>query len=288
MLVFLQMMLLDAIKSYEDNQCFFISEDRNHLIVRDDKSQEIPSFINRYFEPIGLNKTDPIVMKAEKEGRLGELTWKDGWESIDTRRTEGTINSIPALHYFDFSGRYLKQIMLQRIWRPLPHIRHHACSTLESHGLSDDFMVWSIRRGDKTIEGFEYTELQKYFEATDRAIARHFDHKAPLIFIATDDCSVIPGIRKMSPEWTFVSQCDRGHSDAKGFVLRDMKKWDIATTDAHYMKFFVELFALATAKYYIGVAYTNVAWWAYFMRPNRWSFELVDQERPTQDVVRMW
>jgi len=105
---------------------------------------------------------------------------------------------------------------------------------------------------------------------------------------------MIEEFRELKPDWTFLSECDKMKLDEEskdsqsGYVLEDMVDWDLKTTDAHYAKFFTELFALATAKYYVGVAYTNVAWWAFFMRPDRSSYELIDREQPTEFTLNAW
>jgi hypothetical protein len=112
----------------------------------------------------------------------------------------------------------------------------------------------------------------------------------PKIFVATDDCSVMKELRELRPDWTFVSECDRSDEHAAGFVLADMRKWTLEQTDEHFHKFFVELLGLAGAKFYIGVAYTNVAWWAAYMRPYRWSHQFLDKatKKETMDTLNVW
>lgn len=161
--------------------------------------------------------------------------------------------------------------------------------------MENDFITFSVRRGDKTIEGFDFVTPERYLESAEKAIETKFDGKVPDIFVATDDCSIIEDFRSLRPRWTFLSECDKmrrakaNKEDSKsGYVLEDMADWDLETTDAHYAKFFTELFALATSKYYIGVAYTNVAWWAYFMRNDRESYELIDREEPTAITLDAW
>jgi hypothetical protein len=46
-----------------------------------------------------------------------------------------------------------------------------------------------------------------------------------------------------------------------------------------YRKFYVELIGLAGAKFYIGVSYTNVAWWTAYMRTYRWSHQFLDEPK---------
>ena len=79
------------------------------------------------------------------------------------------------------------------------------------------------------------------------------------------------------PSTNINSECDRAKKADHGFALADMNGWSQDATDEHYNKFFVELYAMASAKVFIGIWYTNVTWWAFFMRPdNRSTFKLLD------------
>ena len=73
--------------------------------------------------------------------------------------------------------------------------------------------------------------------------------------------------REARPEWKFLSECDKAaHAKEDGFVLLESTEWTEEQLDSHYNKFFVELFSMAFAKYWIGVKYTNVSWFILFMR----------------------
>jgi hypothetical protein len=327
----LKMMLLMVIAAFEENRCFFVTENHNHLLIRDDKTQELDTFIGRYFEPIGLSETDPIVKNARQEGRIQKMDWQDYWNHEEKRRTHGRLNNITSLGYENIESTILKKVMLQRMWRLLPPVREDSCNSLEMHNLEQEYMAFSVRRGDKDTEGFEFTKPQDYIVAAEQARDAHFGGSMPKIFVATDDCAVMGELRSMRPEWAFESECDRsdGHS---GFILADMKKWTLAQTvrlfihsfllptylptsassqhlcistfsltqyflffffkfqDEHYRKFYVELFGLAGAKFYIGVSYTNVAWWAAYMRPHRWSHQFLDSgpNRPSINILNAW
>jgi len=52
-----KMMLLAVITAFEENRCLYVTE-WNHLMRREDKSQELKTFIGRYFDPIGLPLKD--------------------------------------------------------------------------------------------------------------------------------------------------------------------------------------------------------------------------------------
>ncbi len=144
-------------------------------------------------------------------------------------------------------------------------MRDTACTRLKNHGLQEEYMAMSVRRGDKAIEYELITTLQPYIDKAEIAIRTHFGGKVPKIFVASDDCSVMQEMRDLRPEWTFVGECDNATED-NGFVIAETKHWSLEQTDKHYEKFITEMIALASAKYFIGVSNTNVALFVYFMR----------------------
>jgi len=84
-------------------------------------------------------------------------------------------------------------------------------------------------------------------------VKKKFSGRTPLIYVATNqDCALLEKIRNQKPLWPTVSECDLPDQNLKGFT--------------GYEKFFVELFAMAGAKVWIGVADSAVSWWVYFMR----------------------
>lgn len=284
----LKFMLLQVISAYEQDRCFFITENHNHLLLREDKSQELDTFIGRYFEPIGLPKDDPIVKKARQEGRIEKSDWHDVWDTDIKRKTHGQFHNITSLGYENIESTQLKKVMLSRMWRLLPQVRDATCTSLENHNLEEEYLGFSVRRGDKDTEGFEFTKPQDYIVAAEEQAKQHFGGVMPRIFVATDDCAVMAELRALRPEWKFTSECDlsAGHN---GFVLKEMKMWTLEQTDEHYRKFWVELLGLAGAKFYIGVSYTNVAWWAAYMRPYRWSHQYLDiPNRHIYDTLNAW
>jgi hypothetical protein len=286
----LKVVLLGAIRSYEEKKCFYIKEDLSHLVLRKDSKNSIgPSFINRYFEPIGLSANNPQVLLAQREGRIEKKdflreTWTD-----PLRRIAGTKHNIAALQLYNVDGHDLKRMMLRQIWRPLPHVREQTCRSLEAHGLEDDYLAFSVRRGDKDTE--KHTTISKteeYIAEAESVIRDNFGGLVPRIFVATDDCDVMGELRALRPEWTFESECDNVSSHG-GFAIGDMAEWTPAETDAHFMKFFVELYGIVAAKIVIGVAYTNVSWWAYFMRQGEWSeYKMLDILGKEKNSLAVW
>lgn len=274
----LKMVLLGAIKSFEEDRCFFVDESGSALGRRDDPTQAIDSIINRYFEPIGVKADSELVQNAKSNKAIAVRDWTVVWNIIRNRRQYGEIYNIDSLNYSNIEGHNLKHVMLRRMWRPLPKVRHETCTSLGEHVKGDEFMTFSVRRGDKGTENFAFATTQQYIDMAEKAIRSHFGGQVPTIFVATDDCTIMKEFREMRPNWMFVSECDKDDTLGRsGFALRDMKEWTKEHTDAHFSKFFVELYAMATAKYFIGVWYTNVSWWAQFMREaDRTTFLMLD------------
>jgi hypothetical protein len=283
----IKLVLLGAITAFEENRCFFVDEGEAHLNNFDRTDYYENGFISHYFERIGISEKDPIVLKAHLEGRTRTLTWREVWEPTRNRRMFDQLTTLPALGYHNMPGHELKTIMMQRMWRPLPGARESTCKRYYQMLGRQDFLAMSVRRGDKTTENFDFIPMSSYLEAADTAIQDRFEGVPPIIFVATDDCSVLSTLRESRPTWRFISECDKHHQE--GFDLRDMAQWTNEDYDEHFGKFFVELFAMAHAKYFIGIGYTNVSWFVYFMRGGKMeNFELLDAKQGTLQVLQNW
>ena len=284
----LKMVLLGTIVSFEEGRCFYIDESSSHL--RMEREGQTHSLFRRYFAPIGLDIDSIIVQKAMAEGRVETKDWHQIWEVYEKRRALKSEHFIPYLANERVNGHRLKFITLLRMWRPLDMVRNSACGALEQHhGLTNDYMALSVRRGDKhTVEHFDYPTADAYIIAAKRAIQSRFGGVVPHIFVATDDCSVMSEFRALQPTWNFVGQCDLAQNSAdNGFALTDIKDWSEQDTDQHYEKFMTELFGLAIAKHVVGVTYTNVSWWVLFMRrANLDGMEFIDDDRG--DAAMSW
>lgn len=175
--------------------------------------------------------------------------------------------SIPHLGYENIDNVSLKKHFLRRMFRIKPTVRDSACGKLADHGLNsiEPYMALSIRRGDKVTETELIHTVDPYIELAEKAIQSHFDGNVPTMFVATDDCNVMSEFHEARPNWNFVSECD-DISEANGFVFKEARHWTEEQTDAHYNKFIAEMIGMASAKYWIGVASTNVSYWVYFMR----------------------
>ena len=73
--------------------------------------------------------------------------------------------------------------------------------------------------------------------------------------------------RDLRPDWMFVGECDNpAFQEEEGFTLDSMHKWNGNQMDAHFGKFFTELFGMAISKFWIGIKYSNVSWFVFLMR----------------------
>lgn len=242
----LKIVLLGAILSFEENRCFYVDESLSELLRRTDQSQSLDSFLNRYLEPIGLQSSSPVY-KALTPETTRERNWREVWDWRHNRRVEGQNDTMPGLDYPLIEGHTLKRIIMRRLFRLQPQIRDLTCKGLEGHGLQEEFMTFSVRQGDKMKEEhFSYATMPQYIAAAEEAIPKYFGGKVPTIFVATDDCLVMEEFRTLRPNWRFVSECDSIQNRDHGFALVDMAQWSKDATDAHFLKFFVELYAMAT------------------------------------------
>jgi len=286
----IKLVLLGAIQAFEENRCFFVDEGESHLNNFDRINYHENGFISHYFERIGISNEDPLVQKALRENRIRSLTWQEVWEPLRNRRMYNQLTSIPSLGYENVPGHEIKTLMMKRLWRPLPAVREATCNRFYKLLGRQEFLAISVRRGDKsTTENFDIVTMDAYIQAAEVAIRDKFDNIPPVIFVATDDCSVLPTLQSSRPTWRFVSECDNTHQEQEGFDLKDMKKWGPAEYDEHYGKFFSELYAMTASKYWIGVAYTNVSWFVYFMRGGKMeNFELLDAPAGTEVILQNW
>ena len=222
------MTLMAVIGAFEENKCFFVEEAwDNPLLHRNDASQQLQSFVGRYFEPIGLPKNDPIVVNARSEGRIQVINWRDFWGTPDKRALHERIRNITSLRRTH--GKYYleEEYAPTYMWRLLPQVRNDSCTSIEWHSLdNDEYLVFSVRRG----EALEFTKTQDYIDAVEEACAKHYGGKMPKIFVATDDCAVMGELREKRPDWVFTSECDRSNGHNQGFMLTDMRQWTLEET----------------------------------------------------------
>ena len=286
----LKIVLLGAILSFEENRCFYVDESLSELLRRTDHTQSLDSFLNRYLEPIGLQPSSPIFKSMTPE-TTQERNWKEVWDWRHNRRVENQRDAIPGLGYPEIEGHTLKRIIMRRLFVLQPHIRDLTCRGLEGHGLHEEFITFSVRQGDKMKEEhFSYATMPQYIAAAEEAIPKYFGGKVPSIFVATDDCLVMKEFRSLRPTWRWVSECDNIQNREHGFALVDMKDWTKKQTDDHFHKFFIELYAMATSKYFVGVIYTNVTWWAFFMRTDaKDRFKIIQTPgTETREPIELW
>eukprot|EP00547_Thalassionema_nitzschioides_P007909 CAMPEP_0194200300 /NCGR_PEP_ID=MMETSP0156-20130528/963_1 /TAXON_ID=33649 /ORGANISM="Thalassionema nitzschioides, Strain L26-B" /LENGTH=405 /DNA_ID=CAMNT_0038925275 /DNA_START=43 /DNA_END=1260 /DNA_ORIENTATION=+ len=297
----LKFVVLGGLLSFEENRCFIVSEKDAHLNPghKYGKTQdgEMGNFVDHFFEQIGLPHDHPFVKERMESGNYKVRDWQEYWTPLKERRT--------ALHRFDYNttmyshpvprvdGVTLKRDFIRHIWHLLPSYRNSTCQALKEKEIFDtDYIAMSIRRGDKTKEKFtsKFPTVGAYVVEADNLVPHVFkDGQRPTFFLATDDCYVVHIFRESRPEYTFVSQCDDLAENQNGYDILDIPKMNAQQREEHFRKFFIELYALALSKVFIGVAYTNVAWWAFMMRPaDKETFLLIDESVQGQDALNYW
>jgi len=312
----LKFVLLGALMSLEEGRCFFVSEKNAHLNPgyrkQHTQSGEDGFFVNHFFELIGLPHHHPFVVKAIAEGRTETRMWGEYWNDMRSRHVEREIYNytsgdskdaaVKAMGYditSGIDGHTLKRDFLRRMWHLRPYYRNETCHSLREHNIlpyQGDFIAYSVRRGDKDTEGFKFPKMREYIHETERVLPGMYPNVTdpiPNIFVATDDCSVMKRLQELKPTWNFQSQCYNATEEddiQDGYDIKHIPDWSYQQREAHFKKFFVELYALSLSKVYIGVAYTNVAWFSYFLRPkmDKTMFILLDQQKAGYNNVHDW
>lgn len=224
----------------------------------------------KYFQDIGFTRHPRYqAVKASKE--KNEIVWENvwDWDNMRNRRVESDQFDFTNTTTFGYShpdpnvsGLSLKRHFMRRFWQLRPHYREMTCQSLlaDHHDLlQKDYIAFSVRRGDKYLEGFSYPSMEEYVVAADPIV---LDGKDKLVYVATDDCSVMKELRTLRPSWTFESQCDLiagGGDDEnhKGFALSEMVKMKSEDQEEHYRKFFVEIYAMALSKVFSKFSYNT-------------------------------
>lgn len=293
----LHFILKGAIWAFEEDMCFFVDEiapQASKMAHRETPDGDIYPFLKRYFEPIGISRESEIVQGYIESNKIIDLDYhqiqfheygkKSGGLQQQDYPGRHKIRDIQPLQLWEKDNIWLKKHMLRRLFRIRAEERNRSCARLISHGLTDDYIAMSVRRGDKALEYELESSMQPYIDLAENAINTHFKGKVPNFFVASDDCTVLDDLRSLRPSWKFISECDKLQNDAQnGFVIEEMKYWTLEQTDQHYYKFITELIAMASAKYWIGVSTTNVSLFLYWMRgydqgDDTWAFVDTDHD----------
>lgn len=239
----LKFMILGALMSVEDGRCFIGSN----------------GVTRQYFQPIGLRYTHRLYTNAIHSHSMRRIFWQTTWNDERLRRVERHEYDFTNVTTFGYShpdphvnGISLKRDFIRRLWQLKPEIRESTCQSLQNdhHNLlQKDYIAFSVRRGDKASEGFRFPSMLEYIHAAEPIIeANGVENKT--IFVATDDCKVLNELRHMRPDWDFESQCDylQDNTNNEGFVLTKLNHLTSTQRDAHFQKFFTEIYALAMSK----------------------------------------
>ena len=274
----LHFILKGAIWAFEEDMCFFVDEitHGSKMAYRETTEGSIYPFLTRYFEQIGQPRESDKVQAYLKSNKIIDIGYhqiqyheygkQSGGLQVEDYKGRHEIRDIQPLYLWEKDNIWLKKHMLRRLFRIKAEARNRSCARLMSHGLTEDYIALSVRRGDKALEYEIESSMQPYIDAAEKAIQSHFGGITPSFFVASDDCTVLEDLRTLRPEWNFVSECDKAQNDENGFVIDEMKYWTTKQTDQHYYKFITELIAMSSAKFWIGVSTTNVSLFSYWMR----------------------
>eukprot|EP00667_Euglena_gracilis_P013911 EG_transcript_14379 len=237
--------------------CFFIEEKYSSL--RGGRE----SFFYQYFESPGS-----WVLSAKPKKRQAEVPahFNPGEKLVEMMYPYGKDLLLKPVQNpllpIDGIGRQSKTSIMMKYIRLREEIGAKVCQDYAALNLSANFVALSFRRGDKWIEGVVPIPVKTYIQfAIDRGVLDAL--KPAVVFVATDDYEVIPEYRALRPNDTVVHVTP---PKERGFNLKDVAKTNPAVRHQHYMKFFVELHAMANAKYFIGTWRSNVCHVAYYIR----------------------
>ena len=267
----LRAIVLGSMLSIQQNRCF----------VLDDPLQ----LAKEFFYPIGLPRNHPIVTQAITEDRIHTVTPAEYWSN---RKIFNSTASL--LNHRDVNGHLLTKIMLRRILKLNPMVRADVCDNLDQYHFGDEFMTMSIKQHrsayDKELRGEipdhlvdQKFGLDTYIHYAKDAFKFFYNNRTLPIYVATDNCSVVEELRHLEPDWVFSSECDYYPTR----IFSPLNLWNNAElTDgerrAYLHKIFVDLFAMATSTYFIGLGAADFSWLAFFLRGSRSHFILVDKD----------
>ena len=178
----LKVVIMSALVALEEGRCF--------IVIPEHQTDTI-NVATRYTEPIGIPMFDSSKQRERDiyDGNYEILLWNDIWADVNNRRPAGTNHSIPIMGYNNIDGHHLKWLALMRLWRPLPKVRHQACHRLETYGLKQEYIAFSVRRGDKkSVENFDFASPMQYIQEAELVIPGMFHGVPPKIFVATGVC----------------------------------------------------------------------------------------------------
>ena len=271
--------LKGAIWAFEEEMCLFVDKiepQGSKMAERETPEGNINPFLSRYFELIGLPVDSDLVQKAKNQHNFFDVGYHQiqfheygkhsGGLQIENYPDRQKLRDIQPLELYQKDNIWLKKYILRRLIRFRAEQRNQACERLAVHDLTDEYIALSVRRGDKALEYGVEASMNPYIEKAEMAIKTHFGGRVPMIYVASDDCTVMNDFRSLRPNWKFISECDKAQDASSGFVIDEMKYWTLKQTDQHYQKFIAELIAMASAKFWIGVSTTNVSLFVYWMR----------------------
>lgn len=220
---------------------FFLDERKSRLCGN------YSSWYNRYFQPIGQQGRNPeqqpfVDMFYEKQ----VLNF--------SRRENITIQgeTLPKIQ--------MKQRFLRRFWQFQPWVQEKICPMLQELKLRHPYISLLVRRGDKQLEKRKPIPISAVLELLNTVTWNGI--VTTDVFVGTDDCRAIEELKAAAgPRFVFKNLCHIQFG--LGWVLEESVREDLTE---HYLKFFGELIAMASADIFLGDSGSNVHHWVAYMR----------------------
>ena len=259
------------------DMCFFLDESFTQL-----RHPSKKSFWNEYFEPFGLPVPKPDALKKMRGDQPGlhQSKWSHGrspivqlsfgWWPGGQGQMQELVTPLNPGGYFhsvalqetslkeSLHGQRLEadRELVRKVIRYRPSVGQAICSRFSHLGLRPDYIAITIRRGDKTLEvkhgNAVFAPISWYVQVIEHLSGAQ---DAPQVFVTTDDGSTVQELREFRPNWEILSVAPGNET---GFFLNDFGKQSQSHMHDHMMKFFLEVHAIANARYFIGTKTTNV------------------------------
>lgn len=194
-----------------------------------------------------LNKIDRVKIKIYKSLYKVDYFTQDLWLSIRNRNQENKVYNIPEIGIINNSLREACQKLIFLTWQYNIETAPIVTSKMESLKLSQEYLGFHIRRGDKHIEQ-DLIGISSYL------------NKAEVIsntknaFILTDDYKVITETKKLYPKWNIYTLCNESET---GYEHTQLKKENKSTIKEVHLNLFASMDILSHSKYFVGTFGSN-------------------------------
>jgi len=246
--------------------CFFIDERYSHL-----RHASWKSFWSKYFEPMGIPVPAASMFRGFEHGgwidgrhpflQLSAWRKQKGVVELRTPLNPGGFVHRVALqetslkHVLHGQGLTAKQELVRKVIRYRAWVGNSICSRFSALGLRPDYIAITVRRGDKVLEVRAGHAVAAPISWYVQIIEHLSGEDVPQVFVATDDASSVQELRDYRPRWEILSVSPANET---GFVLNELRTLSASNIKEQQLKHFLELHALANARYFVGTQTTTV------------------------------